>query len=235
MVDQMDSEQTLDYYKKNMGEEFGTVFYKLDNVWTYALIKSQEYRVLFSNWDNLELINAIGGRFFASIQDVLYDDILLQLTRITDKTQIAGRKNLTIQMLPDYCDDEELSRKVTKLVKQAVNVTDFARDWRNRRIAHMDYVHHMDSESYPLKPASLEKVQKALDAIHTVLNEVQIGMTGRQSSNGVISDPIAQQLITNLERMSDHMLYVDSLESVEPGIHIRNLIDKVRSVRDGQL
>ena len=110
-VDQMDSEQTLDYYKKKMGEEFGTVFYKLDNVWTYALIKSQEYRVLFSNWDNLELINAIGGRFFASIQDVLYDDILLQLTRITDKTQIAGRKNLTIQMLPDYCDDEELSRK----------------------------------------------------------------------------------------------------------------------------
>jgi len=217
-----------------MGEEFGTVFYKLKSVWTYALIKSREFRLLYSNRDNLGLINAIGGRFFASIQDVLYDDILLQLTRITDKPQIVGHKNLTIRMLPEYCDDEDLSREVEKLVLQVVIATDFARNWRNKRIAHMDYEHHMDSISNPLESASLEKVQIALDAIHTVLNEIQMGVTGIPLGNDVISDPMAQELITNLERLSDHMLYIDSTESVKPEIYIRNLVDKIRSVRDGQ-
>ena len=217
-----------------MGEEFGSVFYKLNNVWSYALIKSQEFRLLYSDRENLDFINAIGGRFFASIQDVLYDDILLQLTRITDRKQIGERKNLTIRMLPDYIDDEGKKWEVSKLVKQAVRDTEFARNWRNKRIAHMDYNHHMDSKAFPLKLSNFKKVQTSLDAIHDVFNEIQIGVTGIPLANGVISDPVAQQLITNLERMADYMLYVDSLESVEPEIYTRNLINTIRSARTVQ-
>ena len=234
MAELMDAGQTLDYYKEHMGKEFGTVFYKLNNVWTYALVKSQEFRLLYSNIENLGLINVIGGRFFASIQDVLYDDILLQLTRITDNPKTKGRKNLTIQILPGYLEDEKSKRKVTGLVKQVLNDTEFAKNWRNRRIAHMDYSHHMDPKSNPLNTASLAKVQKALDSIHAVLNEIKIEMTGIPLGNGVVSDPMAQHLITNLERMSDHILYVDSSESTEPGIYVRNLIEKIRSVRNGK-
>lgn len=65
---EMDAGQTLEYNKEQMGEEFGIVFYKLNNVWSYALIKSQEFRLLYSDRENLELINAIGGRFLQAFK-----------------------------------------------------------------------------------------------------------------------------------------------------------------------
>ena len=55
------------------------------------------------------------------------------------ETQRRARQTQTIQMLPSLIrGDPELSTDVRRLAKLACKTTKFARDWRNRRIAHRD-------------------------------------------------------------------------------------------------
>ena len=210
----------------------GGIYNRLTRVWTYAYTKTVEYRILFSNRENLDLINVVGGRFIASIQDVLFNDILLQLTRITDKAEMGSNKNITIQMFPRFFDDLEMKKKVCELVKEADEATEFARNWRNKRIVHIDYEYHIDSESNPLKPASLDKVQNALNAIHRVLHEVSILKTGEGLVNFVRpSHPKANQLIANIELMKEALLRAESSGEVPPNSHSGRLIEKFRALK----
>ncbi len=229
---ELSGDSALEYYEEQFGKEFGSVYYKLFNVWAYVFVKTKEFRLLFSNRGNVDLINVVGGRFFGSIQDVLFNDILLQLTRITDKVELGRNKNLSIRMLPGFLNDCEMKKKVSELVEEAVEATEFARNWRNKRIAHMDHDFHMDSESNPLEPASLERVQNALDAIHTVLNTVTSHVSGEPLANDVIYETKAEQLITNISRMSGYMSYAYSLGEVKPDHYTRLLIDKFKSVKN---
>lgn len=231
MATNRSGKEVLKHCETVFGKELGTIFYRLNSAWTYAFLKAREYRILFSNRDNLDLINAVGGRFIGSIQDVLYDDILLQLTRITDKAKMGSNKNITIRMFPDFFEDFEMKKKVCELVKGAVQATEFARHWRNKRIVHIDYEYHMDPESNPLKPASLERVQNALNAIHCLLNEVSLVKTGEGYVNSVMSRPIAQQLIANIQIMLEYMLYAESSGEVRPNPHARRLIDEFRALK----
>ncbi len=225
----------LEYHTTEFGKELGTIYYRLNSAWTYTYVKTKEFRILFSNRENLNLINAVAGRFIGSIQNVLFDDILLQLTRITDKAEMGSNKNLTIRMFPRFFDDREKKKIICDLVKEAVEATKFARDWRNKRIAHIDLKFHTDAESNPLQPASLEKVQNALETIHRVLNAVLFIKTGSTLANAVAPyRPKAYELITNIELMKEYLLRAESSGEVRRNSHASRLSDKFRSIREGR-
>ena len=57
-------------------------------------------------------------------------------------------------------------------MKRAVSAAAFARDWRNRLIAHLDRNLALNEDAKALEPASREIVSVALSAIHRVLNHV---------------------------------------------------------------
>ena len=222
----------LENCKTVFGDELGSIYYRLSSAWTYANRKTSEYCILFSNRENLDLINAVGGRFFASIQYVLFYDILLQLTLITDNEKTVGNKNLTIQMLPRFFDDCEEKKIVRELVDEAVKATDFARNWRNKRITHFDYDHHMDPELNPLKPASLVSVQNALVTINHVLNKVDFIKTGGGRADFIAPyRPIAKQLIANLEIMRGYLLRAESSGEVPHNSDGGRLVGKFKELQ----
>jgi hypothetical protein len=93
-----------------------------------------------------------------------------------------GKSNLTIRNLPDLIDDADVKERVSQLVRVAMEKTGFARDWRNRRIAHQDLRLALgEGPIEPLAKAQREEVDAALEAIVAVMNEVDICFTGAET------------------------------------------------------
>jgi HEPN superfamily AbiU2-like protein len=74
--------------------------------------------------------------------------------------------------LPNLIGDATLKTKVAQLVDEAVAATRFARDWRDRRIAHRDLKLALEQPTTPLAQGSRADVRKALQALAAVLNAV---------------------------------------------------------------
>jgi hypothetical protein len=69
-------------------------------------------------------------------------------------------------------DDDQTKAKVQELIVDAVAASEFARDWRNRHIAHSDLNRSLSKAAQALKPASRQKVLEALQALTVVMNVV---------------------------------------------------------------
>ena len=203
-------------HQDKLGEEFGGVYHGLWNDWAWGLMRIQEFRELFGNASHVELLNAItGGGFLWDVQHVLWDDLMLCVTRLTDPVRTAGKDNLTVQKLPDFCEDRELRGEVQSRVDAAVDAAAFARDWRNRRISHTDLSHSLEPNAEPLAPASLRQAAAALDAVHSVLNTISVRLMDADLANEVTVAPRAYAFICYVKQLVEAVQYIDSL--IDPG------------------
>ena len=158
-----------------LGEALGPIYTALidEVIWVHA--KWLEFRKLYAKSpERIDLLNETAGFFFRVVQDVLWDNVLLHLTRLTDPPRSAGKENLTIRRLPTLIDDEQLACEVGRLVDVAVERCAFARDRRNRHLAHSDLLLALQSpKAQELAPASREATGDALAAIAAVLNRIE--------------------------------------------------------------
>lgn len=156
-----------------MGADLGGVFYALYNevVWLHAIW--QEYRVLYgTNEEQLQVANRAAGFFFRIVQDELWDAVLLRIARLTDPPKSAGVANLTLRVLPSLVGDEALSIEVTRLVDVCIKKAAFAREHRNKRIAHSDLFHA--TNPVPLSGISRRHVEEMLEALRKVMNVLDV-------------------------------------------------------------
>ena len=174
MADRTDAEAEKSYIEK-MGEALGKQFHALwkEVVWLHW--NWAEYVELFgSKPTRIELLNQAAPAFFRMIQDLLWEETLLRIARLTDASKSggrAGRANLTIRNLPELVDDSEARQVATALIETAVRKASFCRDWRNRHLAHRDLDLALNNRAAaPLEFASRERVKEALAAIAKVLN-----------------------------------------------------------------
>lgn len=110
-------------------------------------------------------------RLWNEVAWLLWEDTLLHLARLTDRAETHGKPNLTINRLAGPVDDA-LRDDVTALVETAVEKATFARDWRNRHIAHRDLRLALQDRAEPLEPGSRLKVKEALVAVAAVLRRI---------------------------------------------------------------
>jgi len=156
-----------------MGGPLGKLFHALwqEHAWLYA--KWEEYLVLYGTKPSrIDLLNRVAPCFFRIIQDVLWEDIVLHIARLTDPRKSAGKANLTIRRLPDLVDDSNTAQALRGLISIAIQSSEFCRDWRNRHIAHRDLKLVLEKDIVPLEPANRKKIKDALDSIAEVLNAV---------------------------------------------------------------
>ena len=156
------AEETRAEYLAAMGLDLGPVFHALWNECAWLHLKWREYRELFGgSSERVDLLNSAAGLSFRIIQDSLWEDILLHLCRLTDPPSIGKKENLTVLRLPGMVD-AAIRAEVEGAVESLEQRTAFARDWRNRHIAHSDLMLALDESLTPLAPASRAKVAEAL-------------------------------------------------------------------------
>src|ERR1700688_3258407 len=106
---------------------------------------------------------------------LMFEDAMLHLCRLTDSSQtklrvgkrVETRNNLSVMALADLISDNALKRRVTAQAIQVKKNCKFAREPRNRRLAHADLESFRNGADRS-KIAS-KHVEDALKSIHEVL------------------------------------------------------------------
>lgn len=158
--------QVREKHVNAMGDTLGPVFNRLFNECAWLHVKWAEFCALYTaNPDRVALLNQAAPNFFRIVQDTLWEDTLLHLARLTDRPVSAGKENLTVQRVPELVDDKTFGIRLQGLVDDAVASAEFARDWRNRRIAHRDLDLQLRKDAEPLAVANRQKVDAALGSL----------------------------------------------------------------------
>lgn len=173
-----------------MGDPLGKLFYALwqELAWLYE--KWAEYVVLYGTKPSrIDLLNRAAPLFFRVIQDILWEDMILHIARLTDPPKSSGKATLTIRRLPDLVKDGNTAQALRGLINIAIQSSEFCRDWRNRHIAHRDLNLALEKEIVPLKRASRKKIKEALNSIAEVLNAVSQHYTDSEMIFDIGEDP----------------------------------------------
>lgn len=165
-------ENKADHVSK-MGEEIGLIYDALWQEIAWIHKKWAEYVALFGTTpERIELLNQAAPSFFRTVQDSMWEDVLLHLARLTDSPRSMGKSNLSMKRLAAAVANSPIYAEITELVETAQQRTEFARDWRNRKLAHRDLDLVLGRHVEPLAPASRAAVKDALTTLAAVLNVV---------------------------------------------------------------
>lgn len=175
MTETRTAEELEQAYLVAMGPTLGPVYYAIYNEFVWLHVRWHQYVQLFgSTRARVDLLNQAAGLFFRVVEDSLWEDTLLHLSRMTDTARTGKKSNLTIQRLPSLIADQALASEIKALVDTAVTKSTFARDWRNRRIAHTDFSLAVEEGATPLAPGGLAAVGDALQSIDAGLNGLEM-------------------------------------------------------------
>lgn len=166
-------EEIREGYISTMGDELGANFHELSRKLIELHVVWQQYRQLFGDEpETVHLLNRTSGLFFKIVQDELWDSVLLGISRMTDPPQTGKRKNLTVQSLPALIDDPALRSEIQALCDKALISAAFAREHRNKRIAHQDHDYLSKRSSNLLNGVSRASMEEMLAALRNVLNRL---------------------------------------------------------------
>jgi len=123
------SEEVERDFIESLGEPLGKLFHALWQEFALLNTKWEEYVELYGTKPSrIELLNNAAPRFFRIVQDVLWDDLILHIARLTDPPQSKGKDNLTIRRLSHRIEDEDFKKALDALIKIAIRKSDFCRD-----------------------------------------------------------------------------------------------------------
>lgn len=154
-----------------MGPDLGVLYSALWQEVAWIHSKWAHYVALFGTKpERVELLNKAAPAFFRLVQDTLWENVILHIARLTDSPQSVGKPNLSIKRVPALVSDLALKTRIEALVTTCVLSADFARDWRNRHLAHRDLARATAEVADPLLPASRAKVKEVLSNFCDLLN-----------------------------------------------------------------
>lgn len=201
MPDNKTSQESQAECIDKMGERLGSVYSKLWQELAWLSFKWNEYIALFgSGQSRVDLMNVAAPFFFKCIQRVLWEDTILHIARLTDGARTGKKQNLTICLLPELIDDPELKTNVETSISRMSEVTNFCRDWRNRRIAHKDLELALSNDISGLERVDRIAMNNALKSLGTVLDIVSLHFLNSTTSfNIALSTDGAQRLLHVLD------------------------------------
>jgi hypothetical protein len=170
----MTADETRAHYETAMGADLGGVYYLLWQELAALHVHWAEYRAAFgTSAERVALLNKAAPNFVGLSQRGLWHDILLTLCRFTDPWKTAGRETLSLNAMPALIADFTYRTSVLAGIKAIDPKVAFARDWRNRYLAHRDRELALDVTAEPLAPASRAAVQAVVDAITELMGDIE--------------------------------------------------------------
>jgi len=198
MSGQQSAEEVEAEHIAKLGPDLGPVYHALWNECAWLNVKWQQYQVLFgTSPEHIELLNHVAPVFFRVVQDTLWEGILLAMCALTDPLRSVGKANLTVYRLSELTkeSDPNFREELTEDIKAAREATEFARDWRNRHIAHHDLALAVDAGAKPLEPASRKRVSAAINAVCNVLRKISLQYLESDIVFGAFREPGGAQAL----------------------------------------
>lgn len=157
-----------------MGEELGVLFHRLAGELTWLCWRWNEFEQLFGEKKSrIDILNRSAPFFFYIVQQVLWDEALLGISRLAGPASSMGHANLAVRRVAPLIPEEGLREEVEALIRTMDDACRFASPWRNKRIAHRDLDLALGSNAEPLPAVEKRQVDEAIEAITAVLNHVQ--------------------------------------------------------------
>ena len=192
-------------FTAKMGDDLGTIYFHLWNDIIGLNNRWDIYSLLFRKSDKrIALLNETADLFFKTLWHSLFEDVVLQLARLTDPPRTGkhknGQENLTVKLLPDLVL-EEFKAEVELLVRDVIDKASFARAWRNKALAHSDLKHKIDPDANPLPGITYSQVDKALESLSELMNGIDLHYNRSESRYKLIeSETTVESLITYLHK-----------------------------------
>jgi len=186
-----------------MGVQLGELHFLLWKDLTWLHFEWDQFSELFgATSSRIDVMNAAAPRFFWSLERVLWQDILLSLSRLADPTGTGGQQNLTFRRLLSLLPKDGPREQLLSALNEYEQKSLFARDWRHSLFAHRALDHAANPDAHPLKEASRADVISALEAAAQVMNIVELhyqdSTTGYGAAHGQIGG--AYDLLYLLDR-----------------------------------
>lgn len=129
-----------------------------------------------SGQENVDLLNRSGSNVFQLLQQLILDDVMLGLCRLTDPPKSMGSENASLRNLVEKLQARlptqsklKIDTKLTELNAHLSKV----RELRNKALSHNDLSHAISATLLP-RP-TYDELEGAIDSATSILNEI----TGR--------------------------------------------------------
>jgi len=164
----------------------------------------QEFVELYAqnNGDRINLMNRIAPSFFGMLQILMIESMVIRMCRMTDGEGFPNKENLPLRRilraLPASVNEHR--QEIEELIDKAESMVDCAREWRNKRLAHLDY-HHAVSDDRVKFSIGFTELRESIEAIHAVLDKTNTVVWNTPVSFKVIPLPgTAASLMHMLEK-----------------------------------
>jgi len=184
-----------------LGTDLGAIYDALYNEVLWLHTKWGQYCILYAHSEaRVELLNSVSGFFFSMIQDLMWQDIMLHLARLTDPKQSMSKDNLSLDRLKDEFEEGEFASRIGELVEDAKSKVDSVRRWRNRYLAHSDLQLACGVSAQPLPGVSRRSIEEALAAVRGILNAIELHYWNAQAKFEIVPIGDTSDLVRYIEK-----------------------------------
>lgn len=106
-----------------------------------ALVTLYEFKVIFdNNQKQLALLNNTAPFFFFRLYDLYWNELIMSISRLTDRSQQRNHKNLSVYILEDFAADLPSEKKdhLRANLEQISKEAQLIRKFRDKFISHRD-------------------------------------------------------------------------------------------------
>ena len=182
----------------------GELAYELSRSITFLQLKWKLFRALYgTSQERIDLLNRTAPTFFAFLDQIMFHDVVLAITRLTDPPGTGNHQNASlarlIMLLAPHVGAAELAgwRSELKLLNGAVEPL---RDTRNRFLAHDDLPATLNYHPRPIPGVSRAQMEAMLKRIRDLFDSIDTKFRGSPTSHEIIVADGGEQLIAALER-----------------------------------
>lgn len=130
------------------------------------------YRQLYAHTPlRIDLLNESASTFFYVTQELLYNDVQLRLSKLTDPSTTGRFRNLSLPALLEYVEDKSLCASLESTLNNLQTKCEPFRKRRDKEIVHIDFDTVM--KSVPIPDVSRKMVEDALTLLANFLNEIE--------------------------------------------------------------
>jgi len=167
-------DRVRDQYVRAIGADLGQLCHELQDDFDWLRGKWSEFQELFEKGqERIDLLNTVASNFFYFLHRLLFEDAMLHLCRLTDRSRMGDRETLTVMALTETISDPTLKASVETKTEEVRKNCQFARKWRNRRLAHTDLETLREGYPLALPPVASTNIHTALKSIDDLLTLIE--------------------------------------------------------------